>query len=255
MSILSFRLSYPPHKWRNVYKALTVLEFLLRRGSDAAVATARGQFAAALEGLRRFAYVTPEGRDLGQNVQHRSAAILALLADEARLGAEREALQKKRLAYDGFSRDSQPNNNNPWQSGGTSDGTEAAGDASATDPASLTAAALRNAGETKGVSMEANARHLAALRRLLDRPENRSCADCGPGTPASAARSSWASINTGTFLCMRCAGIHRWAGLGGGAGRGGEGSVPCGLGAAGASPGQRARAAAGLGRQAGLGVS
>lgn len=31
-AVLEFRLGYPPQKWRNVYKALTVLEFLLKRG-------------------------------------------------------------------------------------------------------------------------------------------------------------------------------------------------------------------------------
>jgi ENTH domain len=32
-AVLEFRLGYPPDKWRNVYKALTVLEFLLKRGA------------------------------------------------------------------------------------------------------------------------------------------------------------------------------------------------------------------------------
>ena len=59
--------------------------------------------------------------------------------------------------------------------------------------------------------MEENKRHLELLRQLLQRPDNRECADCvGGGT---AARPSWASINTGTFICMRCAGIHRGLGV------------------------------------------
>ena len=33
-AVLFFRLGYPAVKWRNVYKGLTVLEFLLRRGAD-----------------------------------------------------------------------------------------------------------------------------------------------------------------------------------------------------------------------------
>ena len=33
-AVLEFRLGYPPDKWRNVYKALTVLEFLLKRGAS-----------------------------------------------------------------------------------------------------------------------------------------------------------------------------------------------------------------------------
>ncbi len=56
----------------------------------------------------------------------------------------------------------------------------------------------------KGVSMEDNKKQLAALKRLLERPENRACADCSGG--GAASRASWASINTGVFICMRCAG-------------------------------------------------
>jgi Putative GTPase activating protein for Arf len=44
----------------------------------------------------------------------------------------------------------------------------------------------------------------------LQRPENRSCADCTGG--GSGARPTWASINTGVFICMRCAGVHRGLG-------------------------------------------
>lgn len=69
----------------------------------------------------------------------------------------------------------------------------------------------RNAGETKGVTMEENKKHLAALRQLLQRPENRACADCG--SSSAAGRPTWASINTGAFICMRCAGIHRGLGV------------------------------------------
>ena len=69
----------------------------------------------------------------------------------------------------------------------------------------------RNAGEMKGVTMEENKQQLAALKRLLDLPHNKQCADCVGG--GGAARASWASINTGVFICMRCAGIHRGLGV------------------------------------------
>ena len=69
----------------------------------------------------------------------------------------------------------------------------------------------RAAGETKGVTMAENTRQLGALQRLLALPGNRACADCTGG--GAAARPTWASINTGAFLCMRCAGIHRGLGV------------------------------------------
>ena len=63
----------------------------------------------------------------------------------------------------------------------------------------------------KGITMEENKQQLAALKKLLDLPHNKQCADCVGG--GGAARASWASINTGVFICMRCAGIHRGLGV------------------------------------------
>lgn len=63
----------------------------------------------------------------------------------------------------------------------------------------------------KGVSLAENVRHLAALKVLLGREENKNCADCVGG--GGASRSSWASINNGVFICMTCAGIHRGLGV------------------------------------------
>ncbi len=63
----------------------------------------------------------------------------------------------------------------------------------------------------KGVSMEENRRRLAALKGILDRAENRVCADCQAS--GGSVRPSWASINTGVFICMSCAGIHRGLGV------------------------------------------
>lgn len=54
-------------------QGLTVLEFLLRHGSEQCVAQARsGAVAARLESLAAsFHYVAPDGRDMGVNVRHR----------------------------------------------------------------------------------------------------------------------------------------------------------------------------------------
>ena len=59
--------------------------------------------------------------------------------------------------------------------------------------------------------MEENKAQLAALKALLERPGNRACADCTGG--GAAGRATWASINLGVFICMRCAGIHRGLGV------------------------------------------
>jgi len=72
--VLQLRLGYAAAKWRNVYKALTVLEFLVRRGSGRCVALARSELLPKLEDLEDFQFVAPDGRDQGVNVRHRCAA-------------------------------------------------------------------------------------------------------------------------------------------------------------------------------------
>ncbi|KAH8059058.1 hypothetical protein SO694_00057250 [Aureococcus anophagefferens] len=43
----------------------------------------------------------------------------------------------------------------------------------------------------------------ATLQKLRRRPENATCADCG------SRGTVWAIVNHGTFVCLRCASVHR----------------------------------------------
>eukprot|EP00188_Purpureofilum_apyrenoidigerum_P000391 Plantae.Rhodophyta-Purpureofilum_apyrenoidigerum.ctg11666.p1 GENE.Plantae.Rhodophyta-Purpureofilum_apyrenoidigerum.ctg11666~~Plantae.Rhodophyta-Purpureofilum_apyrenoidigerum.ctg11666.p1 ORF type:complete len:397 (-),score=56.71 Plantae.Rhodophyta-Purpureofilum_apyrenoidigerum.ctg11666:1281-2471(-) len=52
-----------------------------------------------------------------------------------------------------------------------------------------------------------NERHNEILRQLLQRPENKHCADCETQAPR------WASTNLGVFICIRCSGLHRNLGV------------------------------------------
>lgn len=65
----------------------------------------------------------------------------------------------------------------------------------------------RGAGEMKGVSLEDNKKYLAELKTIMARPENKICADC------REQMATWASINCGVFICLRCSGIHRGLGV------------------------------------------
>jgi stromal membrane-associated protein len=45
------------------------------------------------------------------------------------------------------------------------------------------------------------------VEQLLKRPDNQVCAEC----PSKVPR--WASITFGTFMCIRCSGVHRQLGV------------------------------------------
>ncbi|KAA6422947.1 MAG: hypothetical protein FRX49_06936 [Trebouxia sp. A1-2] len=206
--------------------ALTVLEFLIKRGSDQCVENAQN-LKMRLEDLQVFEYTSPDGRDHGVNVRHRALAISVLLKDTARLEQERAAFANKRQVYKGFSREQLSNGavqrthsadsmEGPYASANAAHNRQQGSheqEASSRYNSGYGAptSAARNAGEMKGVTMEENKQQLAALKKLLDLPHNKQCADCVGG--GGAARASWASINTGVFICMRCAGIHRGLGV------------------------------------------
>jgi hypothetical protein len=56
-------------------------------------------------------------------------------------------------------------------------------------------------------SKDMQERHRRVLANMLKLPENRECADCRARNP------TWASTNLGVFLCIRCSGLHRQAGV------------------------------------------
>lgn len=60
------------HTCASVVQALTVLEFLIKRGSDRCVENSQ-VLLPKLEDLQVFEYTSPDGRDHGVNVRHRYA--------------------------------------------------------------------------------------------------------------------------------------------------------------------------------------
>jgi len=48
---------------------------------------------------------------------------------------------------------------------------------------------------------------MSSLKRLLQQPDNRVCADCGAPDP------KWASTTIGVFVCSKCCGVHRSLGV------------------------------------------
>ena len=215
--VLEERFRCPPEKWRNVNKALCVLEFLVQRGSEEALTWASSEtMMNTLERLEGFSYVTAdkEQRDVGATVRQRARTIRELLLHEEKLHDVRKkgAIQSMRMAgvhIDNNQEEEEEAIAQEEEEGAVSSGGEEEQNVEATNYPRHERTLSRES--TKGVSEEDNARHIDALKYLLGRPENAICADCG--MKGTGCRPTWASISLGVFMCLRCAGIHRSLGV------------------------------------------
>lgn len=76
-------------EWRQIYKALQLLEYLVKNGSERVVDYARSH-TAVIDMLGHFHYVDKTGRDQGVNIRNRSQELLALLSDVEKIRTERK---------------------------------------------------------------------------------------------------------------------------------------------------------------------
>ncbi|KAI8822600.1 uncharacterized protein EV422DRAFT_406431 [Fimicolochytrium jonesii] len=91
MEMVDKRLNDSGKNWRHVFKALTLLDYLLHTGAEAVIAYARENIH-VIKTLKEFQYIDDDGKDQGANVRQKCKDIVALLADETRL---REARQTR----------------------------------------------------------------------------------------------------------------------------------------------------------------
>uniref|UniRef100_H2SKM1 Epsin 3 n=1 Tax=Takifugu rubripes TaxID=31033 RepID=H2SKM1_TAKRU len=104
MGMVWKRLNDSGKNWRHVYKALTLLDYLLKTGSER-VAQQCCENAFTIQTLRDFQYVDRDGRDQGANVREKARQLVCLLRDEERLHQERsQALKTKERMAGGGSR-------------------------------------------------------------------------------------------------------------------------------------------------------
>ncbi|KAL2261762.1 hypothetical protein VTK26DRAFT_3438 [Humicola hyalothermophila] len=82
-------------EWRQIYKALQLLEFLIKHGSERVVDDARSHIT-LLKMLRQFHYIDQNGKDQGVNVRHRAKELAELLSDVDRIRAERKKARANR---------------------------------------------------------------------------------------------------------------------------------------------------------------
>ncbi|VEU19299.1 DEKNAAC100292 [Brettanomyces naardenensis] len=76
------------HEWRQIYKALQLMEYLVKHGSERFVDDARANVS-LVSMLKSFHYIDSKGVDQGINVRNRARELAALLNDEAKIRQER----------------------------------------------------------------------------------------------------------------------------------------------------------------------
>ncbi|EGD78406.1 hypothetical protein PTSG_09102 [Salpingoeca rosetta] len=87
--------------WRQIYKGLLLLHYLIRNGTTRVVDSARDHVY-DLRQLERFKYIDEKGKDQGINVAHKAKEICDLLADDEMLHAERKKARKTRDKFKGI---------------------------------------------------------------------------------------------------------------------------------------------------------
>jgi len=87
-------------EWRQIYKALQLLEFLVKNGSERVIDDARSHLT-LLKMLRQFHYIDQNGKDQGVNVRNRAKELAELLSDVDRIRAERKKARATRNKYSG----------------------------------------------------------------------------------------------------------------------------------------------------------
>lgn len=87
-------------EWRQIYKALQLLEFLIKNGSERVIDDARSHLS-LLKMLRQFHYIDQNGKDQGINVRNRAKELAEMLSDVDRIRGERKKARQTRGKYGG----------------------------------------------------------------------------------------------------------------------------------------------------------
>ncbi|EJU02936.1 ENTH-domain-containing protein [Dacryopinax primogenitus] len=87
-------------QWRQIYKALQLLEYIVKHGSERVVDDARAHLA-TIKMLRNFHYIDDKGKDQGVNIRNRSRELAELLQDVEKIRTERRKAKTNRNKYVG----------------------------------------------------------------------------------------------------------------------------------------------------------
>ncbi|KAL6626039.1 ENTH-domain-containing protein [Neocallimastix sp. 'constans'] len=84
LEILDKRINDKGKNWRHVFKALSLLEYLLYNGSEYVISYAHDNIY-IIRTLKEFQYIDDRGRDYGANIRQKSREIYELLSNESKL--------------------------------------------------------------------------------------------------------------------------------------------------------------------------
>ncbi|KAL2485409.1 Clathrin interactor EPSIN 2 [Abeliophyllum distichum] len=98
MSVIWKRINDTGKNWRHVYKALTVLEYLVAHGSERVIDEIR-EHAYQISTLSDFQYIDSSGRDQGNNVRKKSQSLVVLVNDKERIQEVRQKAAANRDKY------------------------------------------------------------------------------------------------------------------------------------------------------------
>ncbi|KAF2875825.1 hypothetical protein BDV95DRAFT_282503 [Massariosphaeria phaeospora] len=87
-------------EWRQIYKALQLLEFLIKNGSERVIDDARSHVS-LLKMLRQFHFIDQNGKDQGINVRNRAKELAELLGDVEKIRSERKKARSNRNKFGG----------------------------------------------------------------------------------------------------------------------------------------------------------
>ncbi|XP_059302868.1 clathrin interactor EPSIN 2 isoform X2 [Lycium ferocissimum] len=98
MAVIWKRVSDTGKNWRHVYKALTVLDYLVANGSERVIDDIR-EHAYQISTLSDFQYIDSSGKDQGCNVRKKSQSLVVLVNDKEKI---QEVRQKAATNRDKF---------------------------------------------------------------------------------------------------------------------------------------------------------
>lgn len=88
------------NEWRQIYKALQLLEYLIKNGSERFVDDARANLS-LITMLRSFHYIDSQGRDQGINVRTKAKNLIELLNNDSTLRNERKKSRDNSKKFQG----------------------------------------------------------------------------------------------------------------------------------------------------------